>query len=191
MAEKKAAEEIAGYVKAADVASLLDITIQRVGQLRKEGVFKQYKTPAGDRYLLVETIKAYIKYLRSQNSVKTVSQWDLAKAKAEAELKQSKAEIARLQLAELRGTMHSSEDVEAITTDLVYTIRSLIMALPGRLAVDMANTQAAPEASIRIEAECHEILTELAGYEYDPEKYRERVRDREGWEAPDEDDEEE
>ena len=47
MADKKQ-QEPTGYVKAADVASLLDITIQRVGQLRKEGVFKQYKTPAGD-----------------------------------------------------------------------------------------------------------------------------------------------
>lgn len=190
MADKKQ-QEPTGYVKAADVASLLDITIQRVGQLRKEGVFKQYKTPAGDRYLLVETIKAYIKYLRQQNGAKQVNQWDEAKAKAEASLKESKAEIARLQLAELQGRMHSSEDVEALTTDLVYTIRSLIMALPGRLAVDMAEVKTAPEASVRIEAECHEILEELAAYKYDPEKYKERVRDREGWEAAaDETDEE-
>ena len=87
--------------------------------------------------------------------------------------------------------MHSSEDVEALTTDLVYTIRSLIMALPGRLAVDMAAVKTAPDASVRVEAECHEILEDLAAYKYDPEKYKERVRDREGWEAAaDETDEE-
>lgn len=188
MADKQ--KETSGYVKAAEIADFLDITLQRVGQLRKEGVFKQYKTPAGDRYLLVETVRAYVKYLREQNRTKPVGQWDEIKAKAEAELKESKAEIARLELAELKGTMHNSEDVEALTTDLVYTIRSLIMALPGRLAVDMANTKTAPEASVRIEEECHALLTELAAYKYDPEKYRERVRNREGWEVSNGSDEE-
>lgn len=50
---KQEKQETAGYVKAQEVANLLDLTIQRVGQLRKEGIFKQYKTPAGDRYQLV------------------------------------------------------------------------------------------------------------------------------------------
>ena len=63
---KQEKQETAGYVKAQEVANLLDLTIQRVGQLRKEGIFKQYKTPAGDRCQLVETVKAYIKYLRGQ-----------------------------------------------------------------------------------------------------------------------------
>ena len=31
----------------------------------------------------------------------------------------------------LEGTMHRSEDVEAVMTDLVYSIRSMLVALPG------------------------------------------------------------
>lgn len=185
-------QETPGFSKAAEVASLLDITIQRVGQLRKEGVLKQYKTPAGDRYKLVEAVKDYIRFIRDREPKDSRGSPDESrKVTAEADLKESKASMAKLQLQELEGKMHRSEDVEAMTTNLVYTIRSMIMALPGRMAVDMANIKTAPEASIRIEQECHEILRELAAYKYDPEKYKQRVRDREGWQAVDGQDDEE
>lgn len=77
--------------------------------------------------------------------------------------------------------MHRSEDVEAVTNDLVYTVRSMIMALPGRLAMDVVQASNANEASALIRSECYKILNELAGYQYDPEVYQRRVRDREGW----------
>lgn len=82
---------------------------------------------------------------------------------------------------ELEGTMHRSEDVEAVMTDLVYNIRSMLIALPGRLAVDVVAAQTAAEASEIIRAEVYKILEELAAYKYDPEEYARRVRDREGW----------
>ena len=65
--------------------------------------------------------------------------------------------------------------------DLVYSIRSMIMALPGRLAMDVTQAANANEASAIIRAECSKILNELAGYKYDPEEYQRRVRDRQGW----------
>lgn len=77
--------------------------------------------------------------------------------------------------------MHRSEDVEAVTNDLVYTVRSMIMALPGRLAMDVVQVASANEASALIRAECYKILNELANYNYDPAVYQRRVRDREGW----------
>ena len=80
--------------------------------------------------------------------------------------------------------MHRSEDVEAVMTDLVYTIRSMLMALPGRLAVDVFGAGSAAEASDLIRAEVYKILAELAGYRYDPEVYAQRVREREGWIEP-------
>lgn len=186
MAERKKPAETPGYVKAADVANLLDISIQRVGQLRKEGILKQYKTPAGERYQLVETVKAYIRYLRSQNSGKAGNPWEEKKAKAEADLKEAKAAIAMMQRQELEGQMHRSEDVEAILTDLAFEIRSMITALPGRLAMDTAQIKTPEEESIRIRDECNEILTTLASYQYDPEKFRRRVKDRKGADAIDE-----
>ena len=95
-----------------------------------------------------------------------------------------------MQLKELEGKMHRSEDVEAVTDDLVYTIRSMIMALPGRLAMDIVQVESASEASALIRSECYKILNELANYQYNDEVYRRRVREREGWGDASEDDDE-
>jgi hypothetical protein len=75
-------------------------------------------------------------------------------------------------------------------TDIVYTIRSMIMALPGRLAVDVAGAASAAEASEIIRTEVYKILEELAGFKYDPEEYARRVREREGWSDPSDDEDE-
>lgn len=167
------------------IAKLFSVTERRVQQLAQEGIIpaaqkKPYK------FDLLPTVQAYIKYLSVKaNSKETKSndtvQAEADKIRAEADLKQSKAKIAEMQLKELEGNMHRSEDVEAMTTDLVYTIRGMIMALPGRLAMDVVQAGSAAEASAMIRAECYKILEELSGYQYDPEAYQRRVRDREGW----------
>ena len=167
------------------IAKLFDLDVRRVQQLAKEGIL-----PAASqrpyKFDLLPTVKAYIRYLRDRANGKEAKTADTVKAeadklRAEADLKQCKAKIAELQLKELEGKMHRSEDVEALTNDLVYTARSMIMALPGRLAMDVVQAGSANEASALIRTECYKILDELAGYQYDPEAYRRRVRDREGW----------
>lgn len=167
------------------IAKLFDLDVRRVQQLAKEGIL-----PAASqrpyKFDLLPTVKAYIRYLRDRANGKEAKTADTVKAeadklRAEADLKQSKAKIDELQLKELEGKMHRSEDVEALTNDLVYTARSMIMALPGRLAMDVVQAGSANEASALIRTECYKILDELAGYQYDPEAYRRRVRDREGW----------
>lgn len=167
------------------IAKLFGVTDRRVQQLAKEGVI-----PAASvrpyKFDLLPTVQAYIRYLSDKANGKEAKSADTVQAeadklRAEADLKQSKAKIADMQLKELEGEMHRSEDVEAVTNDLVYTVRSMIMALPGRLAMDVVQASNANEASALIRSECYKILNELAGYQYDPEVYRRRVRDREGW----------
>ena len=169
------------------IAKLFGVTERRVQQMAKDGII-----PAAQqrpyKFDLLPTVQSYIKHLsdkangKEQKSTDTV-QAEADKLRAEADLKQSKAKIADMQLKELEGKMHRSEDVEAMTNDLVYTVRSMIMALPGRLAMDVVQLTNANEASALIRSECYKILNELAGYKYDPEAYQRRVRDREGWSA--------
>ena len=167
------------------IAKLFGVTERRVQQLAKEGIIPAAQTRPY-KFDLLTTVQTYIRYLsdkvngKEQKSTDTV-QAEGDKLRAEADLKQSKAKMAEMQLHELEGKMHRSEDVEAMTTDLVYTIRSMIMALPGRLAMDVVQVKTASEASALIRAECNKVLEELAGYKYDPEAYRRLVRDREGW----------
>ena len=90
-----------------------------------------------------------------------------------------------MQREELEGQMHRSEDVEAVLTDLVFEIRGMITALPGRLAMDTAQIKTPEEESIRIRDEVNEILTALSSYQYDPERFKRRAKERKGAEIID------
>lgn len=176
------------------IAKLFGITDRRVQQLAKDGVLPV----AGKRpykFDLLPTIQAYIRYLNdrlaSGGKDKEYTTAEFDKLRAEANIKQSKDKIAEMQLKELEGKMHRSEDVEAVMEDLVFTIRSMILALPGRCAMDVAQAANAAEASAVIRAECNKILNELAGYKYDPEEYQRRVKDRQGFTALSNEDEDE
>lgn len=174
------------------IAALFDLTPRRVQQLTKEGTLTAVKEGNANRYDLFPTIQQYVRYLSAKANTHGPSNKDIEierrRMEAEADLKRSKADIAELQLAELDGTMHRSDDVEAVMTDLVYSIRSMLVALPGRLAVDVCGVSSAAEASDLIRAQVYKILEELAGYRYDPQVYARRVREREGWsELSDED----
>lgn len=178
------------------IAKLFGVTTRWVQQLTKDGVIVSTMIKGDNRYDYIPTIQGYIKYLsdkvnnRESKSSEAVNS-EMRKSKAEADLKESKASVASLELNELEGKMHGSEDVEAMMTDLVFAIRSMITALPGRLAIDVANLSTAAEVSERIKQECHGILNDLSSYRYDPEEYKRRVRDRRGWRELKEDDTEE
>ena len=87
----------------------------------------------------------------------------------------------------MQGQMHRSEDVEKMTQQLIYTIRGMMIALPGRLAVDVAGVDDAAEASVIIRREVNAILDELSNFKYDPDAYAQLVRERQKWTVNDED----
>ena len=101
--------------------------------------------------------------------------------KADADWKEAKAAIEQLKYSELEGTMHRSEDVEKITTDLIMAVRAELLALPGTLAVDTAAAESPSEAAGIIKNAVNNVLNSLTGYSYAPEKYKQLVRERENW----------
>lgn len=167
----------------ADVAILFGVTERTIQQLAKDGIIPVKKKRPYE-FDLYEAAQEYIRYLSEKvqgRERKTSGTVESEKLRAEIDFKRSKADMAALQLKELEGKMHRSEDVEAMTNDLVYSIRSMLLALPGRLAMDIVEASNANEASAMIRKECHAILNELSKYTYDPNEYQRRVRDRAGW----------
>lgn len=165
------------------IAKIFGVSTRRVEQLKTEGIIRGQGKPT--KYDLLPTIQAYIKYLsdkaNGREKKETDAQLETEKLSAEKRIKEAKAEMAELELQELKGELHRSEDVEAITTDHVMFVRSMLMAMPGKLAVDLASIQTAPEAAERIKREVHSILERLSNYRYDPNEYKRRVRERQGW----------
>lgn len=166
------------------IAKLYGSDVRRIQQLNKEGVIKGYGRPA--MYDLLPTVMALFEYQRKiiQGKEKdhTVTNLEEEKLRAEVEMKKAKAEAAQLELKELRGNLHRAEDVEVIITDHVLYLRSMLMAMPGKLAVDCVNCQTSAETAERIQREVYYILQNLSEYRYDPEEYKRRVRQRRGWE---------
>lgn len=132
---------------------------------------------------------AIIQYYREKLSGKAEKQKnepiEARKAEADADLKRAKADIAELQLKELKGEVHRSEDVEEAFEDFGMMVRSVLLSLPGRLAVNCANADNAAQVSAIIKKEINEILNELKDYKYDPAFYAKRVRERAGWQEED------
>lgn len=169
-------------VTVAELAVVLGLSSRRVRQLADEGIIQSRGKNA---YNLASSVQAYNKFLSSRLPNEEDVKLEKAKKMAEAQLKASKATVAKLQAQELQGKMHRSDDVAAFTADLIYTIRGALIALPGRLAVNVASVNTPAEASDIIRREVHLLMRELADYKYDPEKYAERVRGRMDWDGTD------
>lgn len=186
-ARKTKAEETPGYCKTDDLASLFGLSRQWINQLTQSGVIKRRDTPAGKRYNVVESVRAYTQFLRDKAANRgergIPEGKGLEKFEAEVKIKKAKADIAELEAQELQGIMHRSEDVAAMTEDLIYTVRDSLLALPGRLAVDVAGAGTAAEAAEIVKREVYAVMRELSQYQYDPAKYAERVRERMDWEG--------
>ena len=165
------------------IAKIFGVSTRRVEQLKTEGIIKGQGKPT--KYDLLPTIQAYIKYLsdkaNGREKKEVDAQLETEKLTAEKRIKMAKAEMAELELKEMRGELHRASDVEAITTDHVLYLRSMLMALPGKLAVDVAAINSAPECADRIKQEVYSVLNSLANYRYDPDEYKKRVRERQGW----------
>lgn len=186
MAEKITADTL---VSTTELACVLGITGRRIRQLAEDGVLDKVKE---GRFNLSDSVQKYNLFSSSnmtKEEIEAEKKINKAKVTADITIKTSKAKIEKLKADELEGKMHRSEDVEAMTTDLVCVIRGMLIALPGRLAVDVADVKSAAEASEIIKKEVYAIMRELSQYKYDPKKYEERVRDRLKWDnAGDEDD---
>lgn len=173
-------------VSTTELACVLGITGRRIRQLAEDGQLE--KTGQGS-FLLCDSVQKYLLMASSSRSVPTKEEKD--KLDAEISIKKAKAVKAVLEANELKGKMHRSEDVADMTEDLIYTIRSSLISLPGRLAVDCAASDNAAEIANIIRKEVYGVMEELSRYRYDPKKYAERVRERNSWDSDGDDDESE
>lgn len=180
------------YVKTADICAVIGKSNQWVGQLTARGTLNKTKTPHGSLFHLGDNLRAYCEMLEdradSEDADPEEEEIERNRKQAEAEIKTARATMAKLDAAEREGKMHRSEDVAAMTEDLIFAIRGDLNALPGRLAVEVASLSDPAEVAEAIRREVYAIMEELSHYRYDSRKYEERVRQRLNLEVMAEDD---
>ncbi len=171
-------------VGSTELAAVLGVTARRVQQMAQDGTITAVRR---GRFNLSDSVQRYITFISKSDISADEKETEKKKLAAEALYKRSKARIAEMEADELDGKMHRSEDVAALTSDLVFTVRGMLMALPGRLAVDVVGTDNAAEAAEIIKKEIYFVLSELSRYKYAPRQYKERARSRREWDYSEKD----
>ena len=109
------------------IASLLDISERRVGQLVNEGIIP--KTERG-RYELFPVVQGYVKFLRERKLGKAVVSLDEARQRKLA----AEAEMAEIELAKARADVVRVEDVARQWETILGDVRTRFLSLPTKLA---------------------------------------------------------
>lgn len=178
-------EQTTDMVTSTEIAKLIGKTSRTVQQLTSDGILPtmevKNKTRVSRRYDKYKTVQAYIKHVEQRAAEKNGTEKEQERLDTEIDIKKTKLRMEQLKLEEMEGRMHSAKDVEDMTTDLVLCVRSNLLSMPGQLAVEIAQITDASEASAKLSEAVYSILEELTGYEYNPEEYKKRVRERQGW----------
>lgn len=150
------------------VADILDVTPRRVGQLCEEGILSKVKNGS---FKLVPTIRNFIRYLKTKNDVASAT-GDVEEEfnKEHMLLEKAKREKAELEVSLMKGTMHTSEDVEREMTKMLSAFRARILAMPSKLAPRVAITEDVTKIEEYIREEAYNALNELS--DYDPSVFQ-------------------
>jgi hypothetical protein len=142
-----------------ELGAIVGKTPQWIRQLTREGVLKQVDR---GKYILGESVQAYIEHVAggSEDNKKP----RLNDVKTEHEL--IKKEKSELELAKLRGELHAAKDVERVMSDMILSVKSKLLALPARLAPQLAHESAEVVEKV-IRKEINVALSSLADYRPD------------------------
>ncbi len=175
------------FVKTADVCAMTGKSNQWIGQLTSQGTIFKKKTSHGSLYELAPTIRAYIDMLdaRTEKKDKTALELEKDKLEADTRIKQAKATMAEFDAKEREGKMFRAEDVEAVTEDLIFAIRSALLASIGRICIDLRMAKDEAEQQETVRKGIYEVMNVVSGYRYDAARYEERMRERMRLEASD------
>ena len=168
-------------VKTTELAGILGISARRVQQLAQDDVIRPSRR---GWFLLGQSVQRYLSFLDKERKQESDAEKDRAneRGKADVEWKKARASIAKMEAEELAGTMHRSEDVQAMTEQLIYAVRGALSALPGRCGKEVAETGSVREAIAILRREVNAAMEELQNFRYDPDGYKRLVRDRKNWE---------
>ena len=138
------------------MAKVLGITQQRVSQLVKDGVIMRDDSGA---VLVVQSIQAFYK-LRMEMESSECANYEKEKALHE----KAKRELAEIELAEKRGDMHCTSDIEIMVGGLFTVFKKNILSIPSKMALILSGKQP-EEVNEMLTQEMSHCLTELSRFD--------------------------
>ncbi|MFU1797365.1 hypothetical protein ACM1RC_26100 [Paenibacillus azoreducens] len=150
-------------VSTSEFAAIVGKTPQWIRQLTRDGTLQQV---GRGKYMLGEAVQAYCEHVSGGKEEDNRPRYIDEKTEHE----RIKKEKAALELAEMQGELHRSEDVEAIMNDMLGAFRQRIRAIPMRLAPELVGLKELNIIKGRLTTVLDEALMELS--DYDPEMFR-------------------
>lgn len=145
-----------------ELAQCLGISSRRIRQLREEGLFQLSKADKG--YNLEKSIQEYVEYKVNAETGRRAS---ISKEQVQAEHEEVKMKISQLKLRKLRRELHEAADVEAFLTAMLLRFRNRLLAVPSKLAMQVAGENDINTIIQVIRKEMLAVLEELSAYDPD------------------------
>ena len=146
-----------------ELAQCLGITSRRVRMLREEGLFQSEEKMRG--YRLENCVQEYIEYKVNAELGRSAL---ISKEKVQAEHEEVKKQISLLKLRKLRRELHEAADVEYYLTDMLLRFKNRLLALPSKMAMEVAGVNDINRIMQTIQKNLYDALEELS--EYDPDE---------------------
>ena len=143
-------------VGTSEFAELVGKTPQWIRQLTRDEILVQC---GRGKYKLGENLAAYMEY----SSGGKAGDEKLTHADIKAEHEVLKKEKTELQLQQMRGQLHSSEDVRLLMGDMILSAKSNLLSLPTRVSPTIVDKSATKIEQILSE-EISATLTVLMDY---------------------------
>lgn len=162
------------------IAKLWNLSERRIQQLAQSKIIPSEKIKGMNYYPLIDAWRKYTYYLQDivNNKINNDEELEREKLLAEISLKQAKAETAQLDLLTAKADLLIAEDVRDYIEDLCANIKSMLSALPGRLAMDLMNVKNPVECSKIIDSAISEVLEDLSKYKFSRKYYQEKVSEQ-------------
>ena len=116
-------------------------------------------------YLLEQCVQEYIEYKINAETGRRAS---ISKEEVQAEHEEVKKQISLLKLRKLRRELHEAGDVEAFLSDMLIRFKTRLLAVPPKLAMEVAGEGDLNIIIQTIKKALEEVLSELA--EYNPDE---------------------
>jgi phage terminase Nu1 subunit (DNA packaging protein) len=141
-----------------ELAAIVGKSARWIRQLTSEKILVQ--TGRG-KYILGVAVQSYIEHASGGKEEDDKPRFIDHKTEHE----RIKTEKAALELAQMRGELHRSEDVEQVMDDMLMAFRQKILGIPTKLSPQLVGIEEIPVIKARLTEVLYEALNELANYE--------------------------
>lgn len=153
-------------VSSPELAELFGVTDRYIRMLAKDEIVK--KSGTRGKYLLAESIKGFIAFLRESSSVDV----DLkeVKLKKETEKIAKDIELKAIKISELKNELHSADIVRKVMTTMLTNLKGKLLAVPNKIAPLVMGCDNLGDIQDIVLSSIEDVLLELS--DYTPELFK-------------------